>query len=39
LLAGGGYAELVAAHERMLMPVPDRMTLEDVFTEITHPDE
>jgi len=27
LLPGGGYAEQVVTHERMLMPVPDGMTL------------
>lgn len=27
LLAGGGYAELVATHERMLLPVPERLSL------------
>lgn len=29
LLAGGGYAEMVATHERMAIPVPDGMTLEE----------
>jgi len=27
LLAGGGYAELIATHERMLLPVPERHSL------------
>jgi putative PIG3 family NAD(P)H quinone oxidoreductase len=29
LLAGGGYAEKVSTHERMLLPVPDGMSLEE----------
>jgi len=29
LLPGGGYAERVATHERMAMPVPDGMTWTD----------
>lgn len=29
LLGGGGYASMVAVHERMLMPVPDALTLEE----------
>lgn len=29
LLAGGGYAEQVVTHERMLLPVPPEMTLEE----------
>ncbi len=28
LLGGGGYASRVAVHERMLMPVPERLTIE-----------
>ena len=28
LLAGGGYAELVAVHEDMLMPIPDNLSFE-----------
>lgn len=28
LLGGGGYAEKVVTHERLLLPVPDGMTLE-----------
>lgn len=29
LLGGGGYASRVAVHERMLMPVPEAMSLEE----------
>lgn len=29
LLAGGGYAEKVVSHERLLLPVPDAMSLEE----------
>ncbi|MGD9889659.1 MAG: NAD(P)H-quinone oxidoreductase [Dehalococcoidia bacterium] len=29
LLAGGGYASLVATHERMAIPVPEGMSLEE----------
>ncbi len=29
LLAGGGYAERVVIHERMLMPIPEGMSFED----------
>ena len=28
LLAGGGYAEKVVTHERMLMPIPDNLSFE-----------
>lgn len=29
LLSGGGYAEYVVTHERMLIPVPEQMSLEE----------
>ncbi|HEY8450086.1 MAG TPA: alcohol dehydrogenase catalytic domain-containing protein, partial [Bacillota bacterium] len=29
LLAGGGYAEYVVTHERLLMPIPDGLSLEE----------
>jgi putative PIG3 family NAD(P)H quinone oxidoreductase len=29
LLTGGGYAERVAVHERLLLPIPERLSLEE----------
>lgn len=29
LLSGGGYAEYVVTHQRMLIPIPDGMSMED----------
>ena len=29
LLAGGGYAELTSVHERLLLPIPERLSFEE----------